>query len=65
MQPPAATAAAVVSPHARTPEYRRFRTFLFIAMGLSAVVPVGHAVARYGVRPFFPFSAGARLERRG
>ncbi|GAA5913536.1 hypothetical protein JCM8208_000704 [Rhodotorula glutinis] len=44
-----ATAAAVVSPHARTPEYRRFRTFLFIAMGLSAVFPVGHAVLRYGL----------------
>ncbi|KPV78484.1 uncharacterized protein RHOBADRAFT_33179 [Rhodotorula graminis WP1] len=45
----AATAAAVVSPHARTPEFRRFRTFLFIAMGLSAVFPVGHAVLRYGL----------------
>ncbi|BGP36720.1 hypothetical protein JCM10450v2_000611 [Rhodotorula kratochvilovae] len=45
----AATAATVVSPHARTPEYRRFRTWIFIAMGLSAVFPVGHAVVRYGL----------------
>lgn len=46
----AATTATVVSPHARTPEYRRFRTWIFIAMGCSAVLPVGHAILRYGVR---------------
>ncbi|BGP12747.1 hypothetical protein JCM10213v2_000664 [Rhodosporidiobolus nylandii] len=46
----AATTATVVSPHARTPEYRRFRTWIFIALGLSAVFPVGHAVIRYGLK---------------
>ncbi|GAA6032795.1 hypothetical protein JCM8097_000792 [Rhodosporidiobolus ruineniae] len=45
----AATTAVVASPHARTPEYRRFRTWIFIAMGLSAVFPVGHGVVRYGL----------------
>ncbi|GAA5887595.1 hypothetical protein JCM6882_001465 [Rhodosporidiobolus microsporus] len=45
----AATTATVVSPHSRTPEYRRFRTWIFIFLGLSAVFPVGHAVLRYGL----------------
>ncbi|GAA6025475.1 hypothetical protein JCM10207_000783 [Rhodosporidiobolus poonsookiae] len=45
----AATTVTVASPHARTPEYRRFRTWLFIFLGLSAVFPVGHAVVRYGL----------------
>ncbi|BGP52915.1 hypothetical protein JCM8202_003997 [Rhodotorula sphaerocarpa] len=45
----AATAATVLAPHARTPEYRRFRTWIFIALGLSAVFPVGHAIVRYGL----------------
>ncbi|GAA5866170.1 hypothetical protein JCM3774_004106 [Rhodotorula dairenensis] len=44
-----ATTATVVAPHARTPEYRRFRTWIFIALGLSAVIPVGHAIVRYGL----------------
>ncbi|GAA5994985.1 hemolysin III family protein [Rhodotorula paludigena] len=45
----AATMAVIVSPKARTPEFRRIRTWLFIALGLSAVFPVGHAVLRYGL----------------
>ncbi|KAJ8296868.1 ADIPOR-like receptor SPBC12C2.09c [Rhodotorula toruloides] len=45
----AATTATVVSPHAQTPQFRRLRTYIFIALGLSAVVPVGHAVWRYGL----------------
>ncbi|KAK4055237.1 hypothetical protein OIV83_000517 [Microbotryomycetes sp. JL201] len=45
----AGTAYTVLAPHARTPEYRRFRAWVFIGMGLSAVVPVGHAVVRYGL----------------
>ncbi|GAA5832124.1 hypothetical protein JCM11251_004248 [Rhodosporidiobolus azoricus] len=45
----AAATATVVSPHARTPEYRRIRTWTFICLGLSAVFPVGHAVWRYGL----------------
>ncbi|GAA5949078.1 hypothetical protein JCM21900_004851 [Sporobolomyces salmonicolor] len=45
----AATIMVVISPHARTPAYRRMRTWLFISLGLSAVFPVGHAVYRYGL----------------
>ncbi|KAM0793438.1 hypothetical protein ACM66B_000883 [Microbotryomycetes sp. NB124-2] len=45
----AGTAYTVLAPHARTPEYRRFRAWVFIGMGLSAVFPVGHAVVRYGL----------------
>ncbi|GAA5976872.1 hypothetical protein JCM11641_000896 [Rhodosporidiobolus odoratus] len=44
----AGTITTVVSPHARTPAHRRFRTWIFIALGLSAVFPIGHAVVRYG-----------------
>jgi len=61
----AATTATVVSPHARTPEYRRFRTWIFIAMGCSAVLPVGHAILRYGVRQTttsLRFASGAAKE---
>ncbi|KAI5481430.1 hemolysin-III channel protein Izh2 [Pseudohyphozyma bogoriensis] len=43
-----ATVATVITPHAKTPEYRRFRTFVFIALGGSAVFPVFHGVATYG-----------------
>ncbi|KAL8287316.1 hypothetical protein RQP46_003768 [Phenoliferia psychrophenolica] len=46
----AATIMVVISPHARTPAYRRFRTWVFIALGLSAVFPIGHVVARYGMK---------------
>ncbi|GAA6059077.1 hypothetical protein JCM10212_002048 [Sporobolomyces blumeae] len=45
----AATIYVVISPKARTPAFRRIRTWLFISLGLSAVVPVCHAVARYGL----------------
>ncbi|GAA5850188.1 hypothetical protein JCM8547_001036 [Rhodosporidiobolus lusitaniae] len=45
----AVTIGTVIAPHARTPEYRRFRTFLFIVLGASAVFPIGHAVLRYGL----------------
>ncbi|CEQ38934.1 SPOSA6832_00404 [Sporobolomyces salmonicolor] len=45
----AATIMVVISPQARTPAYRRMRTWLFISLGLSAVFPVGHAVYRYGL----------------
>ncbi|SGY32760.1 BQ5605_C002g01408 [Microbotryum silenes-dioicae] len=43
------TAYTVLAPHAKTPEFRRFRAWVFIALGTSAVFPVGHAVLRYGV----------------
>ncbi|CAG8462363.1 26907_t:CDS:2 [Gigaspora margarita] len=33
----------------RTPEFRWFRTSLFLAQGGSVVVPIIHAVVLYGV----------------
>ncbi|SCV68656.1 BQ2448_777 [Microbotryum intermedium] len=42
------TAYTVLAPHAKTPEFRRFRAWVFIALGASAVFPVGHAILRYG-----------------
>ena len=39
-----------VASHFRSPEFRWFRTGLFIAMGLSAVFPIAHALIIYGVR---------------
>lgn len=32
-----------------TPEYRPIRTSVFLALGLSAVIPVAHILAMYGV----------------
>ncbi|KAL8280407.1 hypothetical protein RQP46_007055 [Phenoliferia psychrophenolica] len=46
----AATIAVVVAPHTRTPEYRRFRTALFTLLGVSAVIPIGHVVLKYGMQ---------------
>lgn len=46
----AAVAGVTMSARARTAEFRRVRTGLFVALGLSAVLPVGHAVQRYGLR---------------
>jgi adiponectin receptor len=51
-----ATAYASISPSFRTPEWRVFRTSLFLAMGLSAVLPVFHGLKVYGY---------ARLARQG
>ncbi|PSK55978.1 hypothetical protein B9Z65_4856 [Elsinoe australis] len=42
------TAVSVV-PGFRTPKWRPARTGMFVAMGLSAVVPVGHGLWIYGV----------------
>jgi len=44
----AATAYFVLSPGYATPEYRRVRTFLFIGLGLSGVVPVVQKLATTG-----------------
>ncbi|PNS20771.1 Cell morphoproteinsis protein PAG1 [Sphaceloma murrayae] len=38
-----------VLPGFRTPKWRPARAGMFVAMGLSAVVPVGHAVVAFGV----------------
>lgn len=45
----------VLLPQFRTPAWRPFRAFMFVCMGLSAVVPVVHGIRLYGV---------ARLERQ-
>lgn len=46
----AATIVAVIRPEFRQPQYRWIRSCLFLAMGLSAVFPVLHALVIYGVR---------------
>ena len=38
-----------VFPKFRTPAYRPFRAAMFVAMGLSTVVPVGHGLYIYGL----------------
>ncbi|KAK4542148.1 hypothetical protein LTR36_006995 [Oleoguttula mirabilis] len=45
----AGTLAVVMLPKFRSAEWRPFRAFMFVAMGLSAVVPVIHGVQKYGV----------------
>src|SRR5690348_4577005 len=37
--------------HFRTPEYRWMRTILFLALGLSAIIPVVHGLLIYGLAP--------------
>ena len=44
-----ATAIVVLFPQFRTPAWRPFRAFMFVAMGLSAVVPVFHGIRVFGV----------------
>ncbi|KAK8192761.1 hypothetical protein M8818_007933 [Zalaria obscura] len=48
-------AIVTVLPRFRTPQWRPFRAGMFVAMGLSAVVPVLHGLKLYGV---------AQLERQ-
>ncbi|CAG8486747.1 11773_t:CDS:2 [Dentiscutata erythropus] len=43
------TICVAVLPRFRSPHYRWFRTGLFLAMGLSAIVPLAHGIALYGV----------------
>jgi adiponectin receptor len=45
----------VLFPRFRTPSWRPFRAFMFVAMGLSALFPVLHGVKTFGV---------AQLERQ-
>ncbi|RIA86658.1 hemolysin-III related-domain-containing protein [Glomus cerebriforme] len=49
----AATISVAVSSRFRSPQLRWFRTGLFIAMGLSAFVPLIHALIIYGYRLCF------------
>lgn len=42
------TAAILLSPRFRGPEYRLFRLSSFIATGLSAFAPIGHAWVLWG-----------------
>ncbi|KAK4570356.1 hypothetical protein LTR86_002436 [Recurvomyces mirabilis] len=44
----AGTLAVVMLPKFRSPQWRPFRAFMFVAMGLSAVVPVIHGLQIYG-----------------
>jgi predicted membrane channel-forming protein YqfA (hemolysin III family) len=45
----------VLFPRFRTPAWRPFRAFMFVAMGLSALFPVLHGIRTFGV---------AQLERQ-
>src|SRR5262249_20353126 len=38
-----------VAPKFRTPTYRPFRAAMFVAMGLSAIVPISHGLYIYGL----------------
>ncbi|KAK3649712.1 hypothetical protein LTR56_006672 [Elasticomyces elasticus] len=44
----AGTLAVVMLPKFRTPEWRPFRALMFVAMGLSAAIPVLHGLQMYG-----------------
>ncbi|KAK3072297.1 hypothetical protein LTR53_007073 [Teratosphaeriaceae sp. CCFEE 6253] len=44
----AATLAVVMLPKFRSPEWRPLRALMFVAMGLSAVIPVIHGLQMYG-----------------
>lgn len=46
----AATIYTVLAPNAHSNEFRRRRTWTFIGLGLSAVLPVGYACFKFGVR---------------
>ena len=45
----AACAVVTVNPKFRTPEWRPWRAAMFIAMGLSAIIPVLHGLRIYGI----------------
>lgn len=40
----------VLAPQYATPKYRPYRTAVFLILGLSAIVPVAHAISVYGYR---------------
>ncbi|QIW95163.1 hypothetical protein AMS68_000681 [Peltaster fructicola] len=44
------TLTVVLYPKFRTPDWRPFRAFMFVAMGLSAVFPVIHGISNYGMQ---------------
>ncbi|KAI8579882.1 hypothetical protein K450DRAFT_239531 [Umbelopsis ramanniana AG] len=43
-----ATACATMMKHFRTPTYRWMRTSLFLAMGLSGIIPICHGIINFG-----------------
>lgn len=45
----AACAVVTVNPRFRTPEWRAWRAAMFVAMGMSAVIPVIHGLRIYGL----------------
>jgi len=47
----AATSLAAIHPLLRTPALRPLRALMFALMGLSAIVPVAHAIRLYGLAP--------------
>ncbi|RIB03704.1 hemolysin-III channel protein Izh2 [Gigaspora rosea] len=47
------TICVAVLPRFRSPHYRWFRTSLFLAMGLSAIVPLAHGITLYGIDACF------------
>lgn len=40
----------VLAPRYATPKYRPYRTGVFLVLGLSAIIPVAHAISVYGYR---------------
>lgn len=46
----AGTTVVFFHPKFRTPDWRRFRAFMFVVLGLSAVVPVLHGLKIYGYK---------------
>ncbi|KAJ2956473.1 hypothetical protein NQZ79_g7652 [Umbelopsis isabellina] len=45
-----ATGCVTMMKHFRTPTYRWMRTSLFLAMGLSGIIPIGHGVITFGLK---------------
>ncbi|KAF9580261.1 hypothetical protein BGW38_003166 [Lunasporangiospora selenospora] len=45
-----ATVIVVFQPKFRTPQFRWVRSGLFLALGLSGLVPIGHGIVLYGFR---------------
>lgn len=46
----AATLAMISLPKFRTPTWRPVRALMYVAMGLSAVIPVVHGIQIYGIK---------------
>jgi adiponectin receptor len=52
--------------HFRTPAYRWMRTSLFLAMGLSGIIPIAHGILNFGfVLAFQSISLGHMIAMGG